>query len=126
MCLLSVYNILQSSRGVQHSKLLSDVLPHPAIHHELTASGEPPYSELSNINIKVVVLGVLTSEAPKETDKDILALVPKSTEEVKPSSQQQIPAPPTSEANATALHQTTAPAKHPQGTLPLPEPVQAQ
>nr|KAF6416176.1 hypothetical protein HJG59_009472 [Molossus molossus] len=76
---------------------------------------------------KDVDLGLLiTSEPPKKIVKEVSAHPPKSTEEDKPSFQQETPGQPTWEAGATALQQATAPPKHPEVTFPLPEPVQVQ
>ncbi|XP_016062774.1 PREDICTED: leucine-rich repeat-containing protein 37A2-like [Miniopterus natalensis] len=120
----------------QPPKSSMDIVAQPSAHHEVTVSplhsGEVQHSVLPIINVKDVDLGVLMTSQPSKkieppaTEKEVLVHSPKSTEEVKPPSQQETPAQPTSEADATALQQTTASPKHPEVTLPLPELVQAQ
>ncbi|XP_016057481.1 PREDICTED: leucine-rich repeat-containing protein 37A [Miniopterus natalensis] len=124
-----------------------------SVHHEVIVSalgsGEAQHPMLPNINVKDVNLGVLVTPEPiKEiepsvTEQEVSDHPSKSTGEFKPPTQHEVPpkppektesspsqketpAQPTLEADATALQQTTAPPKHPEVTLPHPEPVQAQ
>ncbi|KAK1338241.1 hypothetical protein QTO34_001355 [Cnephaeus nilssonii] len=136
VCLAGVQpSPVQHKGRAQPRKSSMDVVAQPSVHREATVSplgsGEAQHPVLPIINVKDVDLGVLitaeppTNIEPSAADK-VSAHPPKFTDKLKPPSQQETPAQPTSEADATALQQTTAPPKPPEVALPRPAPVQAQ
>ncbi|CAK6446822.1 unnamed protein product [Pipistrellus nathusii] len=133
VCLAGVQPSPGQQKGrAQPRKSSMDVVAQPSVHREATVSplgsGEAQHPVLPIINVEGVDLGVLiTSEPPTNIELSaadkVSAHPPKFIDKLKPPSQQETTAQPSS---ATALQQTTAPPKSPEVALPHPEPVQAQ